>query len=142
LDIINYTEENKDINIDFNFNGNITSIPKTIEAGTEIEYTRSFGAVDSGELILTLSGDYDYSKTILIYPELKIEVKEYSNIDSNVQNSSEDSNTEENIWSNIDNTKIEQGKPVNTNAMIVLFGFLILTIVGLVLMKPKKQGLV
>jgi len=141
FDFINYTDNDKNVVIDINFNDNLTTIPKVVPAGTEIEFTNALPAVDSGELILTMSGDYDYSKIISIYPDLKIEVKEDSNVyDANAHGVSDSDSND--MWQNIEDSKVSNERKTSIGPMIVLVIFLALTIVGLILMKPKKQGLV
>lgn len=69
FEFLNLTTEYKQITIDFNYDGNIISEPKTILFGNKWTYSRSFTALDNALIILTITGDYNYSKIINIYPD-------------------------------------------------------------------------
>jgi len=82
FEFLNLTTEDKQITIDFNNNGEMISEPKAIPSGNKWTYSRSFTALDNAIIILTITGDYNYSKIINIYPDVQnIIIQE--NLDSN-----------------------------------------------------------
>ena len=145
LDIFNYTSEDKQLIFDFNFNGKHTKENQTIASNSKKSYTKSFKAINSGTLDLVISGDYDFSKSIVIYPDLKIsEVVDENSMDTNV-NKIEDTNNNSNdyniqdIWKDTNDNKLAKRKnKANAFIPVILIIMLIGIIISIVISKKSK----
>ena len=136
--VINYTSENKNIKLTYDYNINKDEEIKEIEANKQINFIKYIDVSDFNEINYKISGDYNFSKIIYILPDSKVEVEDVDlnigildtndsnnalNIDSNQDNTS--------IWQEVENKKVVTKGKSNTNMLIF---FIVLFIIGLVLL--------
>jgi len=144
IDITNHTSKQKEIKLDYNYCGVLSSESKIIPklSNDFITYTKEFDKQDNCRLDFVISGDYTYSKSIYIYPTQEIKV-----IDNQVNNLEETINTDKNIdenktsdiWKDINNQKIV-GKTNNKSYVgYILFSIFILIILLIIFIKPKRK---
>ncbi len=141
MDIVNHTNVIKNLNFDFNYCGVVSSESKSIpimQSNEPESYTKVFSRIDSCTLDLIISGDYDYSKSIFVYPTQEIKVIDES-IDSNLS-SINDSNLDSNsIWGDLNKMKIFEKSNSRGYTGYILLALFIILIVAFLLIKPKKK---
>jgi len=141
MDIINHTDTVKNLNFDFNYCGVISSESKNIPIMQSNEpqyYTKTFNMIDSCALDFVISGDYDYSKNIVVYPTQEIKVIEES-IDVNSSSITDNSIDSNNIWKDINTMKVFEKSTSRGYTGYLLIALFIILIVLFFLIKPKKK---
>lgn len=133
--VINYTNQVKNINLDFNnlVEGvEIQTPPKTIS-----NYNQNFNMPDKNRFVLNMSGDYNLSKSYFIFQDgiiedetIDINIDENKEVDVNL-NSSINTDNNEDIWNEIedDREKIINKENNNIIGIIIIIMFIILIIV-------------
>jgi hypothetical protein len=141
FDIINHTNKQKTIKLDYNYCGIPSTETQVISKQTSETFVKGFDKTDSCELDFLMSGDYDYSKSILVYPtqEIKIidevtNISSGSNVDANYDN-----NQPKDIWSDINKMKVVEQSDSKGYAGYVLLGLFVIGIILFIVFKPKKK---
>lgn len=133
MDIINHTSENKKLNFDFNFNNIMISETNEIEPNTSSVYSKAFSDINEGTIEFVLSGDYDYSKIINIYPDMEIEVIE---IEPEIEELDENAPS---IWKEIEDLQnVPDRKKISSAVAIVIVALFVIVIALIFVLRPKK----
>ncbi len=135
FNIINHTDKSKTLNIDYNYCGFLSNESKVITKNTIAVYTKSFNKEDYCKLDLLISGDYDYSKSIFIYPTKEIKVIEPVQ-DSNL---GIDNNSSQDIWVDVNTLVVNTDNKDGKNTGYVLGALFIIGIIIYIIYKPKKK---
>jgi hypothetical protein len=141
-EVINYTLENKIINLMYDNNISKEEDIKEIEANKRVIFTKYIDINDTNKVDYEISGDYNFSKVIYILSNMEVDV-----IDNNIstQNILEDNiiidndynnDKNTNIWNELENKKIKEKEDSNIMLLVV---FAILFIVFLVLLIISKN---
>jgi len=139
FNVINHTNKSKTLKIDFNYCGNLSTESKIIQKQTTTSYEKSFDKIDSCKLNIVISGDYDYSKSIMVYPTQEIEVIEPTPNPDNNSSTSIDVNEPGNIWTDFNNMKIKEQNNDGRLIGYILIGLFVLAMILFLVYKPKKQ---
>jgi hypothetical protein len=133
--VINYTNEIKNISLDFNSlfeEIEIEASPKTI-----LSYNQNFNMHDKNKFVLNMSGDYNFSKSYVIFQDNLIE-EIAINIDENKEDisdinisSSLNKDNNDDIWNEIesDREKVINKENNNVIGIIIIILFIILIVV-------------
>jgi len=143
-DIVNHTTTQKELKFDFNYCGIVSTESKNIpimQSNQPEAYIKSFDRIDSCELDFKISGDYDYSKSIFVYPTQEIKVIE--NVQDNNLVSINDKNTDSNklkdIWGDVNKMKVINKSESKGYTGYILLALFIIVIIVFILVRPRKK---
>jgi len=137
FNIINHTDDFKTLNIDYNYCGVLTNESKIIPKQTNFGFAKGFSKTDSCKLDILISGDYDYSKSILIYPTKEIKVIDKTESDNN--SSIIDVNKSD-IWTDVNDIMVKEKETNNKSTGYILIGLFILCVILFCIFKPKRKA--
>ncbi len=138
-DFFNYSNKDKNINFNFDYNGDKTSKQIIIQKNNTTKYTVTFPILEDANFNYLISGDYSFSGQTFFYKEHEeiISETEEELIDSNV----EDVNNYEKIFNNIDKNRIEEKSKLNYVSIVFIVLFMIFIVYLFVMKSIKSNGL-
>ncbi|NCP72307.1 transglutaminase domain-containing protein [archaeon] len=141
LEIINFTDEKKVLNFDFNNNNVLSSEIIEVPINSTYVFEKEFGVLKDTSFSYLISQDYDLSNNFFIFDD-SIEEKEVVVIDGNVQDQVKPSEKDNNlvVWEDEKFPK-EETSSNNLIGIIIVIVFIIFTIVIFVSNKKNKEGL-
>lgn len=123
-DFFNYTEKDKNITFDFDYNGNKTTDARIIQKNTEATYSKVFDIIEDANFSYLISGDYIFSGSTIFYKEqdeIVPVIPERRIVDSNF----EDENGYEKLFNEIDEQRIEEKSELNYFVVVLIVLFII-----------------
>lgn len=135
--IFNYTNKDKDLSYEFDYNGEKYFESQKISKLTDVTYTKMFTKIENANFSYVISGDYSSAKIIPILPTIETPYVFDVNIDQNTFHSEEDKNRAE-IFNKIkEDSIVEKSKP--NYLMIIFVGIFITLIIALFFSKMIKK---
>ncbi|MEI8363894.1 MAG: transglutaminase domain-containing protein [archaeon] len=144
MDIINHTTKTKTLKFDFNYCGIVSSESKVIsimQSNQPEVYIKSFDKIDSCGFDFIISGDYDYSKSIYVYPTQEIKVIEdlTDNNAISINDKNTDTNKLKDVWYDLNKMKVVEKSDSKGYIGYILLALFIIAIISFILIKPKKK---
>lgn len=138
-DFFNYSNKDKNINFNFDYNGDKTTKQIIIQKNNATKYTVTFPILEDANFNYLISGDYSFSGQTFFYKEHEEIISEAKEelIDSNV----EDVNNYEKIFNNIDKSRIEEKSKLNYVSIVFIVLFMIFIVYLFVMKSIKSNGL-
>ncbi len=137
-DFFNYTNKDKNITFNFNYDGEEINDQKIITSQTESKYTKKFDVVEDVNFNYLISGDYSFSGNTFFYKEEEITpnflIKQ--EIDSNFV----DVNEYDKLFDKLENKKIDNKSEFNYFIVVLIALFFIFILFLFISKSLKKQG--
>ena len=141
IEAFNYTLEDKEIDINYTYNGKEYITNQIIPSLENIKITKQISE-DINSLSLVISKDFDYSNVLTIYDNQIIEkeiIKPENIDDSNLSKDDLDENEYVNLWDEVDN--LESNTPKNLDSikwLVYVLGFIFLVLLIIFIINKRK----
>ncbi len=142
-EFFNYTNKDKNLVFEFDYNGVKTSEPQAIQKKSGLLYTKQFPIIEDANFSYVISGDYAISGNTTLYKEEELEEiqPEPEQIDTVNDTTLEDENDYIKLFNEIESKQIKEKSEINYLIVVLIAVFLVFILFLFVTSSLKKQNI-